>query len=93
MNRTDITELANRIVGSLHELAEVIDPDYYEECADSGLTNGGASNDNKRIIRHLLNTSLVINASGLCEPRTEGEDILLAICGLSVPPLTYQPVI
>jgi hypothetical protein len=90
MTRTEISQLANHIVDRLHELAEAIEPEYYEECAGSSCTNREGVNDTERVIRHLVATAALVNASGLCDLPTEGREILLAICGLNVGPLTYQ---
>ena len=67
MTNNEMADLANHIVNKLHELAEAIDPDYYEECADSACTNAEPLNDTFRVLRHLVATAGLVNASGLCD--------------------------
>ena len=67
MTNREISELANNIVDRLNELAEMIDSTYYEECADSACTNKEPLNDTFRVLRHLVATAGLINASGLCD--------------------------
>jgi len=71
MTPTEIFELANKVIGDLHRLAEVIDSEYAEECADSGCTNVRPTNSNDKVVRHLVHTAQMINASGLCDLRHE----------------------
>jgi hypothetical protein len=67
MTNNEMAELANHIVNKLHELAEAIDPDYYEDCANSSCTNEEPLNDTFRVLRHLVATAGFVNASGLCD--------------------------
>jgi len=71
MTPTEISELANHLVDSLHRLAGAIDPGYADDCADSKCTNVAPTNPNDKVIRHLIHTAEMINASGLCDLRHE----------------------
>lgn len=63
----EIAQMANHLVNALHRLAETIDPDYAEECAESSCTNEEPTHSNDKVIRHLIHTAQMINASGLCD--------------------------
>jgi len=67
MTPYQIFEMANNLIGDLHRLAEAIDPEYAEECADSACTNVNPINSNDKVVRHLVHTAQMINASGLLE--------------------------
>lgn len=71
MTLSEISELANKLVDDLHRLAGAIDPGYADECAESGCTNVTPTNPNDKVIRHLIHTAEMINASGLCDLRHE----------------------
>ena len=68
-----IINLANQTVDALHVLAREADPEYSEECADTGLTNYPPETDEERFVWLLHKTALVLNASGLCDPPAEFE--------------------
>ena len=87
MTPTEIFELANNLIGDLHRLAEAIDPEYAEECADSGCTNVRPTSSNDKVVRHLVHTAQMINATGLLDiPK----DTPCVGCLLHKHPLAYQ---
>lgn len=63
----EISQMANHLVDSLHRLARAIDPDYADDCAHSKCTNVAPTDPNDKVIRHLIHTAEMINASGLCD--------------------------
>lgn len=71
MTASEINKLANHIVGCLHQLAGAIDSDYADECADSDCTNDDRPDSNSKVVRHLVHTASLVNASGLCDLREE----------------------
>lgn len=90
MTNNEMAELANHIVDKLHELGEAIDPDYYEECAGSACTNAEPLNDTFRLLRHLVATAGLVNASGLCDLNDETGEMLQWVIGHPFMPLEYQ---
>ena len=67
MTPTEIAELANSIINNLYKLARQIDSEYAEECVETSCTNLKPTNTNDKIVRHLIHTGEMLNASGLLD--------------------------